>query len=353
MSGGVADLLHRLRRKRGVTGRRILFQRPAAPPMVSLVTRALLVVALFALACGVFWWDRAGLKDQIDGHVSFIDVIYFTVVTVTTVGYGDIVPVSHQARLIDALFVTPIRIFIWLIFLGSAYQLIFQRVIEDFRMSRLQRNLRDHVLIIGFGHRGNTAARELLASGMSADDIVVVDQSEKHIEDAISLGLTALQGNATSEELLRLAGGERARAVIVALDRDDTTVLTVLTLRLLNEHNRIVATVVEQENLGILKRSGASLVVSAAELGGYLLAGAVSSEAVAGAAIDLLSRGGTMALLERAALPAEVGQPMRLVRDMAVLSVRRDGRDLPFWECCEQVVRSGDLLLGVVRTPAA
>ena len=99
-------------------------------------------VALFLIVIAVFWFDRDGLRDHADGSISFTDVVYFTMVSVTTVGYGDIVPVTRQARLVDAMLVTPIRLFIWLIFIGTAHQLVLQRLIEEFRMRRLQADCR-------------------------------------------------------------------------------------------------------------------------------------------------------------------------------------------------------------------
>ncbi|MDH5337004.1 MAG: ion channel [Nitrospira sp.] len=69
-----------------------------------------------------------GLRDQADGEMSFSDVVYFTMITVTTVGYGDIVPISTHARLLDALVITPIRFGLWFLFLGTAYQLIIRRI---------------------------------------------------------------------------------------------------------------------------------------------------------------------------------------------------------------------------------
>ena len=104
----------------------------------ALVTRALLVLVMFLAVVLVFWLDRDGLRDHADEHISFADVVYFSVVTVTTVGYGDVVPVTKRARIADALIVTPIRLFIWLIFLGTAYQLVLQRFIEDLRMRALR-----------------------------------------------------------------------------------------------------------------------------------------------------------------------------------------------------------------------
>lgn len=72
-------------------------------------------------------------------------------------GYGDIVPISARARLIDALVVTPVRLVVWLIFLGTAYELLVQRTLEDFRMLRLQRTLSGHVIVCGFGSTGASA----------------------------------------------------------------------------------------------------------------------------------------------------------------------------------------------------
>src|SRR3990170_76790 len=67
------------------------------------------------------WLEREGLKDTHDGHVSLVDVIYFTMISATTTGYGDIVPVTDNTRLFDALVVTPVRIFFLLLFFRSAY----------------------------------------------------------------------------------------------------------------------------------------------------------------------------------------------------------------------------------------
>src|SRR5215831_18976384 len=78
-----------------------------------LAVRVAIAIALLVVAFSLLWFDRGGLRDNIDGHLSFADVIYFTMITVTTVGYGDIVPVSERARLIDAFLITPIRVFLW------------------------------------------------------------------------------------------------------------------------------------------------------------------------------------------------------------------------------------------------
>ena len=68
-----------------------------------------LCLFLIFIVIMIHWWDREGLVDNLDGEVSFLDVIYFTMISITTTGFGDIVPISERARLVEAVIVTPIR----------------------------------------------------------------------------------------------------------------------------------------------------------------------------------------------------------------------------------------------------
>jgi voltage-gated potassium channel len=87
-----------------------------------------------ALLILIHWIERDGLKDSKDGAVSFLDVIYFTMISATTTGYGDIVPVTDRTRMFDAIVVTPIRILFILILAGSAYTFVARRSWERFVM---------------------------------------------------------------------------------------------------------------------------------------------------------------------------------------------------------------------------
>ena len=254
--------MRRIRAERGDDALPLLIQRAARPPEITLLLRAGFVLLLVASVFLVFLLDRDGLRDQIDGHVSVSDVVYFTMVTITTVGYGDIVPVSDRARLIDAFFVTPVRIFVWLIFLGTAYQLIIQRLIEEWRMLRLQRELKDHVILCGYGHSGSIAASELLLRGWEPEQVAVIDPDREEVTRAADRGFIGLHGDASSEEILRVAGVQRAHSVIVSVGRDDTTVLIVLTVRALASRVRIIASVAEPENVKIVRSGGADEIVA-------------------------------------------------------------------------------------------
>jgi len=344
MFGRVRRTLRRLRLQRGGAAAPILIRRSAAPPEVILALRAGVVLLLIAAVFLVFLLDRDGLKDQIDGHVSVSDVLYFTMVTITTVGYGDIVPVSDQARLIDAFFVTPVRMFVWLIFLGTAYQLIIQRFIEEWRMTRLQRDLQDHVVLCGFGHSGSIAAAELQLRGWSAERIVVIDANRDEVQRAAERGFVGLHGDASSEELLKVAGVERAHSVIVSVGRDDTTVLIVLTIRELAKRVRLIACVSEQENFKLARAGGADIVVSPPQFGGFLMADAVESHGTVDFISELLSYRGDCQLQEREPRPEEIGRAAADTPGTLVVEIRRGGKRFGCWQYKDLRIEAGDRL---------
>ena len=116
--------------------------------------RGALVLGLLLFAILVYWIERDGLHDSFDEEVSFLDVVYFTMISITTTGYGDIVPTSNQARMFDAFIVTPIRIFFVLIFIGTAYTFVFRRTWDKWRMARIQQSLRGHIVVASFGTSG-------------------------------------------------------------------------------------------------------------------------------------------------------------------------------------------------------
>lgn len=343
--GRVRRILRRLRLQRGGAATPILIRRAAAPPEVSLAARALLVVILIAGVFAVFLFDRDGLRDHIDGHVSLTDVLYFTMITITTVGYGDIVPVSDQARLIDAFLVTPARIFVWFIFLGTAYQLIIERVLEDWRMTRLQQQLAGHVIICGYGHAGSIAALELLHRGREPERIVIIDADRDTLQQAAERGFVCLHGDASSGEMLRVAGVERAEAVILSLSRDDTTVLSILRIRAIAKRVRVVARVREQQNFQLAREGGADEIVSPPRLGGLLLADAVGSRDTVDFVSNLISFSGDYQLVERTPQPGEVGARARELDGSLVVEIERRGRRIGAWSDRELRIEEGDRLL--------
>ena len=240
----------------------------------TLAFRAGLAVALVVAAFCILWFDRGGLRDNVDGKLSVADVIYFTMITVTTVGYGDIVPVTERARLMDAFFLTPIRLFIWLIFLGTAVDLIFKNSWERWRMKQIQRKLCDHVVIAGFGRTGSKVARQLIADGLKADRLVAVDCSEEACTLARDMGLAVVQGDASDNDVLAAVHVERASALITSAGRDDASILIVLTARAVAPDVPIAVSINAEDNEDIASHAGATTVINPITVSAKMLAGA-------------------------------------------------------------------------------
>ncbi len=335
-----------LNRRLQVPGRR-LFVGGEHSVRRTLLLRAALVLFLFGLVITVFWLDRDGLHDNHDGAVSFVDVVYFTMVSVSTVGYGDIVPVTPRARLLDAIFVTPVRLFVWLIFVGTAYQFVLQHLIEDFRMRRLQARLQGHVVVCGYGHSGRCAAAELAERGVDKQHILIVDMDHARLADAAEHGYIGILGDASREETLRQTMLQHARALLVCTDRDDTNVLITLTARNLAPDLRIVARVEEAENDKLVRQSGANSTVLPSRVGGILMADSVESNHLAAYVMDLITAGGHVTLIEREPLAEEVGcHPAEC--DSRIVRVVRGQQTFNFWER-ELRVQPGDRLM-VIRS---
>lgn len=325
-------------------------RRSGMTPAVALALRILAALALIGVALAGHWIDRAGLRDNADGEVSFTDVIYFTMITVTTVGYGDIVPVTDRARLFDTFVVTPIRIFVWLIFLGSAYTFLIRNSWDRWRMARIQRRLENHTIVCGFGATGAEAVAELLRRGCPADEIVVIDRSEAALAEADDLGVGTVLGDATHNAVLEAAGIGRARAIIVSPNRDDAAVLIALTSRRLAPDVPVVAGVRATENEILARDAGAGIIVNPVSFGGRLLAGATMGSHIADYISDLVTSHGRVELRERLVTPEEAGKSIRTVSSGQGLRLYRDGRTIGFWEPEAASMREGDMLIEIVPT---
>ena len=324
---------------------RRLYSPDQASTRQRILGRALIVVALIAAVILVFIWDRDGLQDQVDGDVSIIDVIYFTFITLTTVGYGDIIPITDRAKIIDAIFVTPIRLFIWFIFLGTAYEFFVQKIVEDFRLKRLQQNLADHIVVCGFGFSGHTAADEIVAGGTPRNQVLVIEQNERVLGELVEAGFLGLRGSAVSRDTLNDAQIKKAKAVIISLGRDDTNVLAVLTVRQLAEDVKIICTVRQEENAKLLEQAGANVVIAPSRLSGYLLADAVTHNHVSDYVSDLLTHMGRVILIERMPRPEEIGTKLKDVPDGLGVRILRDNAPVGFWEGEKTTIQYGDVLL--------
>jgi voltage-gated potassium channel len=329
----------------GTGGRPLLRRSNGVPAWASLVLRVLLAFALIGVALAVHWFDREGLRDNVDGHITFADVLYFTVITVTTVGYGDIVPVTVSSRMFDTFVVTPIRLFVWLIFLGTAYDFMLKGVWERWRMRMIQGNLHGHVVVAGYGTSGSQAVHELIQRGADAAQIVVVESGTTALKRAGALGLAVVEGDATSNDVLAAVQVARAKAIIVSAGRDDTSILIVLTARSLAPDVPISVVIRSEDNEALARQAGANTVINPASFAGLLLAGSIHGRHIADYIADLANSGGCVTLNERVVTQAEIGHPLSAITTGMGMRIYRGEAAFGFWEKEAAKLEAGDLIV--------
>lgn len=315
---------------------------------LSLGVRVFLVLGMVGIAVAGHWFGRDGLKDGLDGEISFIDVLYFTMVTVATVGFGDIVPVSEGQRLFATFVVTPIRLFVWLIFVGSAYDFLLKGAWEKFRMSRIQDELHNHIIVAGHGESGSEAVAELLRRGTPAEMLLVIEPGAVARERAAELGVNVMDADATRNATLEAAKLGRARALIVATGRDDTSILVTLTARGLAPHVPIRTVIKNADNEPLAKTAGADTVINPASFAGLLLAGSCEGPHMADYMADLAATDGRVSLRERGVASGEVGKPLSALETGLGVRIYREGRPIGFWEDDAGALMAGDMIVEIV-----
>ncbi|GAB7190732.1 potassium channel family protein [Kineococcus sp. NUM-3379] len=290
--------------------------------------------------------EREDYTDSRDGTVSLIDAFYYTTVTLTTTGYGDITPVTDSARLLNALIVTPMRVLFVIVLVGTTIQALTERSRTEFRIARWRARMRDHVVVLGYGTKGRNALRALRLREHPLSRFVVVEQDPRAVALASADGYVVVAGSATNPDVLRQALVEQARTVIVALDRDDTSVLATLTVRRIAPDAVVIAAAREQQNAELLRQGGAVSVVVSAETSGRLLGLATDSPQAVDVVEDLLSFGHGLDMDDRAVRTDEVGRaPAEL--PVPVLAVVRDGRTLRYDDPAVAALRAGDRIVFV------
>ena len=299
----------------------------------------------------IHWFDRAGLKDTHDGTISFLDVVYFTMISITTTGFGDIAPISDRARLIEAVIVTPIRLAVLYIFVGTAYNFIIKRSWEAWRMARIQEKLSGHVAVLGFGISGSQAVAELVARGESPGNIVVMDRDAERLQEAEALGCNVIEDDATRDDALKAVQIARASNVLVSAGRDDTSILIVLTVRHLAPKVPISVVVRAEDNETLARQAGADNVINPVKFTGLLLAGSAQGLHIADYLADLASVSGGVQLVERPAGPQDHGRTLdTLPSGGRGLRIYRNGQSYGFWEPEAARIEPGDVIVEILPT---
>ncbi len=215
---------------------------------------------------------------------SVADALYMTVVTITTVGYDEVRPLSSGGRIFN-IFVMVGGVGVVLYVLSASVQTVVEshfltNFVRRRRMNARIANMSDHVILCGYGRVGNEVARAL---SVEQEELIVVENTEEQIEVAGGLGLPYVLGDATKNDSLLAAGIERAKVLIAALGSDSDNLFITLTARTIRPEITVVARATALESVEKLEMAGADKVVAPFAVGGRRLA----LSAVRPRAIDL------------------------------------------------------------------
>ena len=320
----------------------------AQSPWWLIIRRMFYAFLLVFFVAGLAYVDR----DAYEGMETFIDALYYSSVSLSTTGYGDVSPQTQNARLVNTLIVTPARLVFLVLLVGTTLSVLTEESRKTLVIRRWRKKMRNHTIVIGYGTKGRSAIAALLADGVSPSQIVVVDTDREVLDQASAQGLVTVQGSATRSDVLKLAGVNRARAVVVAPNQDDTAVLITLSVREIAPSATIVASVRESDNSHLLRQSGADSVVVSSETVGRLMGLATVTPSVTEMMEDLLSPDEGFSIAERLVSEEEVGGNPRVLEDV-VLGVVRSGELYRIDSSEAETIEPGDRVLYVRSNPGA
>ena len=311
-------------------GRRmLLFGGRKLGPIANIAIRVSVAVGALVVAALLVYSERDCYSDRGEvGTLTLLDAFYYATVSLSTTGYGDIIPVCQSSRLVNVLVITPLRFVFLIVLIGTTIEVLTRRTRQEWRTRNWRKHVENHTIVVGYGVKGRSAARSLRDAGYDGNSIIVVSPDRDSIDLATRDGLVGIVGDGRSEEVLRDAAIEKAGRVIVATDEDDTSVLVTLTARRLARPTcTIVAAVRESQNADILRQSGANNVIPTAESAGRLMGLSVISNTAGEIMEDLLDSTRGLEVVERDITREELGlSPTQLdARGQLVLAVIRNG----------------------------
>ncbi len=211
---------------------------------------------------------------------TYIEALYMTIITVSTVGFNEVRPLSDEGRIFTMfLIITSFGTFAYAISSLSKYVITgaYAQYFKKYKMDKHIDKLEGHIVICGAGNNGAEAIRNLQAH---KKEIVVIETDERLIESLKHKNMLYIQGDATDEDILLSAGIKNASALITTLPKDTDNVFVVLTAREFNSEMRIVSRCAADSSRSKLKSAGATNIILPDKVGGARMAGFVVNQNV-------------------------------------------------------------------------
>ncbi|SIT75059.1 potassium channel family protein [Edaphobacillus lindanitolerans] len=229
---------------------------------------------IFLLAAILILISTAVIGFMFLEDLSFFDSLWMTIISVMTIGYGDMYPVTEDGRRF-ALFLVPLGAGIVTYGLGTAASYLIEKQLSqkvwEKQMDNEIEKLQDHIIICGFGRVGKHVYHQLRDQEKEVKILCVHDDEEELLQ-FVDKGTLRLIGDPTDHEVLEKARINKAKGLIAAVDNDADNVFITLTAKGINEDLKVAARVEKEGSEEVLLRAGASRVINPSSLGGRELA---------------------------------------------------------------------------------
>lgn len=209
---------------------------------------------------------------MITAHLNPLNALYMTVITISTVGYGELGDVGRHTRIFTILLIFATMLWgAWAIesLLSTILSEEFRQAVFQLRSVRKVRRMENHTILCGFGRIGEAAASELTRNN---EPFVVIEKDPEVIDRLRELNYHVINGDATEDETLLMAGVKHAARLLATLNDDNANIVVALSARELNPAIWIASRLVRQDAYHKLLRAGANEVISPYEYGGRRLA---------------------------------------------------------------------------------
>ena len=288
-------------------------------------------------------------------HYPPLDAFYMAVITVTTVGYGEVRPLTQAGRIFNiGVILTGVTAL--LLAVGGMTQTIIELELTQFfpkrRNKRMIDSLEKHFIICGYGRVGRNAADELTRAG---EPFIILDRNEAKVDRAMRAGRLAALGDATFDSNLREVGIDRAAGLIASLGSDADNLFLVLSAKTLNTNLKISARVNEEESENKMRRAGADAVLAPYTITGTRLAQAIVQPHV----VQFLDFTTTLGLGDVSIEQVKVGEncgyaakslgELQIGRELGVivLAIRKFEGEMLFNPNADTEIGSGDFLIAM------
>jgi voltage-gated potassium channel len=289
--------------------------------------------------------------------LSLLDSLYLTVMTVATVGYGDVHPVSRAGRAFSIGFMLVSVATVGFLLSTAIQALVQSEIVAAYGQRRRTREinkLRNHFIICGAGRVGSRIIRELQRL---EEPFIVIEREHHQVARLIEEDVLVLVRDATLEETLRDAGVEHARALAACLPDDADNVYVVLTARGLNNNLHIVARAVEEQAEPKLIRAGANRVIAPIIIGGQRMVQALTKPAVSDFIDSIAAEDLDLDFEEVVVAPSSpyVGHKLKFTNirselDVVIVAVRRSSNsEMIFNPSGDAHIEAGDMLIAIGR----